>query len=158
MTEPIASLEELMRRMPGGVLMSEDEDRATAALEDASALIRSVGGMAWDPTDSGTSIPDIVVAICIAVAKRALIKPDTIASETIVTWTMTFRGDDSAIFLTKDERRQINAAAGRSALWTQATTRAEQDDQGVDIPDVPSVTEPPYGAPGGTSTSIEDLW
>ena len=140
MQDPLVSLEDFALRVPGGVQTS-DEDRATARLQDASALVRSVAGDGSDDwSESGGNVPDVIQLIVIQVALRAFIKPESLASESTIVFTGSFSSVPSAVFLTKAEAREVKRAAGVTGgdLWVLRTTRADQDDAGTDIPDVPA--------------------
>lgn len=124
---PLAAFEDFKDRIPDGIPDS-DEARAQANLHDASVLIRVEAGKTWE----GEEPPEIAVAICMAVARRAFLNPDEARSEAIDTQVTSFANPD--IYLTKKELRLIQKAAGRSGLWTQGITRTEDD-----LPDTPSV-------------------
>lgn len=141
MLPPLASLEQFDARIPGGV-SEEDEARAGAVLEDASTLVRDAAGRTWVDADTGEleTVPDAVVAVTIAAARRAFVNPDMVSSESIQDYSATFASASSDIYLTKAERATVRRAAGRSGLWTLGTTR-------VDVGgDVMSVTGSPWGS------------
>lgn len=92
--------------------------RAQAALDDASALIRNVANLTW-VDDEGVlldTVPDIVVAICLAVAIRAYRNTDGVKQASVGDVSVTYGADSSgaAVFLTREERKAINRAIGRS--------------------------------------------
>lgn len=97
------------------------------------------------PAWTAATAPDIAKAICIAAAKRAFVKPDMVASETIVAYTATFASSPQSVYLTKAEKAEIQRAAKRSGLWSQPTTRADKDSQGNQIVDTPSPWPLQYG-------------
>lgn len=122
-----ATVEELAFRIPGGIA-TEDVDRAEAALADASALIRAEAGKTWvNDLNELSGVPDAIVAVTIAASRRALTNPDGVASETVPDYSRTFAATSLSadIYLTKGERRVVLRAAGRSGLWTLATTRRD---------------------------------
>lgn len=120
---PLAGLEDLSARL--GVTFdsgSADELRASAALLDASSLIRAVAGATWvDGEDSGAALsddlPDIVVTIALAVAARAYRNPGGAAQASVGDVSVSFTGaaGADAIFLTRLEERQIRLASGVSS-------------------------------------------
>lgn len=129
---PLASLEQLEDRIPSGI-PAGDAPRAVANLEDASALVRAEGHRNWltaDGTALADDLPDIVVTIVVASAKRAFVNPEDLESVAVEGNTARFRD----VYLTKNERRLVRQAAGRTGLWTQSTTRL--DDTGT--PDLPT--------------------
>lgn len=134
MLPPLATFDQFDARIPGGI-DSEDSTRAEAALQDASALVRAEAGQTW-VTDGvlDADVPDVIVMVTIAAAKRAFVNPDGTASESIQDYSRTFASTSSDVYLTKAERNAIRREVGRSGLWTLATTRADVG------PDVPSVT------------------
>nr|MBP9053017.1 hypothetical protein [Ilumatobacteraceae bacterium] len=75
----LAQLADLEARM--GVVA--DEARARAALDDASALIRSEAGAEdWLDDDGNLEVvPSIVVTVCCKVAQRVLTNPDGVTNE-----------------------------------------------------------------------------
>lgn len=120
----LASLEALAARLPSGIADS-DETRAQAALDDASALIRAEAGETWvtDENELDTdNLPDVVVAVCLAAARRALINPDGVTQESLDGYSTSYSNDSADIYLTKAERRLVGSAGG---LWVQPTTRVE---------------------------------
>lgn len=130
-----ATVSELAARMPGG-LPDDETPRADAALSDASALIRAEAGTDWvDDAGALSGVPDVVVMVAIAVARRALSNPDGLTSESIQDYSRAFASNSASadVYLTKGERRVVRQAAGRSGLWTMATTRV---DVGADVPSV----------------------
>lgn len=123
MTLPaLATLEQFAARLPGGV-SEDDETRAQAALEDASALIRSAaGGTTWTTTNDADEVvladnlPDVIVMICIAAARRAYVNPEGIRAESPGGYSVTYADSSADIYLTREERRRVRAAAGRNGL------------------------------------------
>lgn len=127
----LASLEALSDRTPGGI-GEDDETRAQAALDDASALIRAEAGDDWvtddDPPElDEDALPDVVVTVCCAAARRALVNPDGVTQESLDGYSTSYRNDSADVYLTKAERRLVRSAAGRGGLWAQPTTRGHPD-------------------------------
>jgi hypothetical protein len=100
-------------------------------------LIRAEAGKTWvDNTNALlATVPDVLIAVTCAAVRRALTNPDAVASETVPDYSRTFASAtlSADIYLTRGEKRVVQRAAGRSGLWTMATTRTSV---GGDIPDV----------------------
>lgn len=149
MTLPaFASLDDLDARTPGGVA-SEDQTRALAALDDASAMVRSIAGKSWT-TDGelDDDIPHVVLMVTVTVARRVLANPDGVSQESIDDYSFSISNSTPDVYLTKSERQAIRAAAGRGGLWTQSTTRSPNDGT-VYIDVVGQEGEPIPFLPGG---------
>ena len=112
----LVSLEEFAARLGG--IAAADEERAQAALDDASALIRVEAGTEDWVDDEGAleTVPDVVVAVCVAVAGRAFRNPDGLRSEQIGTYSVTYGDATTAVYLTAAERRIVRRAAGMMSL------------------------------------------
>lgn len=111
----LVSLDDFALRA-GGV-DAADEDRAQAALDDASALIRAEAGKTWVTDDElDDDLPDVIVAVCVAVALRAWLNPDGARSEQIGNYSVTWADSSTAVYLSDGERRTIRQAAGRSGI------------------------------------------
>lgn len=110
----LAQLADLEARM--GVVA--DEARARAALDDASALIRSEAGAEdWLDGDGNLEVvPSIVVTVCCKVAQRVLTNPDGVTNETIGSFSHSLTSSSSDAYLTKAERRLVRKAAGSSLI------------------------------------------
>ena len=147
MLPPLATTIQFDARLPGG-LSSDDGARAEATLEDASALVRAEAGQTW-VNDAGdlVDVPDIIVSVTLAVAKRAFVNPDMVRSEGIQDYQVSFGSSSPDVYLTKAERDLIRRAVGRAGLWTLSTTRT--DTPGGDLPAVSPT--------GGVSTIQEEL-
>lgn len=105
--EPLASVEALTDRL-GSDLTGLERERARAALDDASALIRSEAGTDFE------EVPPIIESICLAVAFRAFRNPDGTSQTSVGDVSVSFRreGQAGALFLSKAERRAVRKAAG----------------------------------------------
>lgn len=102
-----------------GLLGEEDTERVEALLEDASAFIRGeAGGGNADWASDDAEVPPIIRAVCIQVAYRAWVNPDSIAREQLGEMSRTYRGNDQsdAMWLTANERRMIRKAANGSTV------------------------------------------
>jgi hypothetical protein len=131
----------------------DDEDRAQAALDDASVEIRSIAGVSFvtDGAVDFTGYPswaeDALVKVCCSAAARALANPEgrTQQAETIGSYSHTdaFANASPDVYLTAGERRLIRRAAGRTGLGTITTTRGDDcDTQYLDV--VPSGEPMPW--------------
>jgi hypothetical protein len=127
MLPALASIEDLEARLQGG-LAESDQARAQAVLEDASTLVRRVAGSTWVEDEALVDdVPDVVIVVTLAVAKRAFLNPDGIRQESLGTHSVTYEGANG-VFLTDDERDAIQAAVGaKPGLWTLRTTRGDFD-------------------------------
>lgn len=107
----LAELDDLSTRL--GIALdpgSPDGSRAQALLDDASALIRAECEIP-DPT------PDVIVAICLAVAYRAYKNPDATSQASVGDVSVSYSGTGSgtAVYLTRIERTAIRKASGVSS-------------------------------------------
>lgn len=111
----LVSLEDFALRVGG--ISAADEDRAQAALDDASALVRAEAGENWvDADDAIEAVPDLIVTIAVAVAIRAFRNPEGVRSETIGNYSVAYADSSTAVFLTEGERRLIRRAGGRTGI------------------------------------------
>lgn len=117
MLPALATTDALALRL--GVTFSVSEtERAAAVLDDASALIRSEAGVDWvDEQGQLLDVPTVVESIALAVAYRAYRNPDGLGQASLGDASVTYdRGPgQSAVYLTRDERRSIRRAAGITA-------------------------------------------
>lgn len=94
--------------------------RALAALEDASALVRTEAGKTYvDSHDLLVlGIPDVITSIVLAVAYRAFRNPEGTTQSSLGDVSVSFarEGSAGAVFLTKAEQRAIRKAAGRNTF------------------------------------------
>jgi hypothetical protein len=116
----LVSLEDFALRVGG--IDAADEDRAQAALDDASALVRADAcGEDWvDDNDELEEVPGVITAIVIAVAVRAWRNPDGVRSETIGNYSVAYGDTSTAVFITEGERRLIRRAAGCTGIGSIA--------------------------------------
>lgn len=111
----LVSLADFALRVGG--ISAADEDRAQAALDDASALVRAEAGENWvDAEDALEDVPDLIVTIVVAVAIRAFRNPEGVRSETIGNYSVAYADSSTAVFLTEGERRLIRRAGGRTGI------------------------------------------
>lgn len=131
-------------------------ERATAILAAASTLIRAHTGRVW--VDAGGELEagvtevqrETVRSVCLQVASRVYNNPLGSTqqatgpfSRTIAAWAAM------GLSLTDEEKAQLPlSSAARPALWTQATTRCENDLPDIYL-DVAGSTESIPHAPRG---------
>ena len=133
----LASLEAFEARIPGGI-SAGDAARASAALEDASSLVRDVAGKTWVTDDVlDDDVPDGIVSVVIAAAKRAFINPDGVRAESIDNFSTTYATSSPDVYLTTTERQRVRQLCGKTGLWTQPTTRCEIETDTVYVDVVP---------------------
>jgi hypothetical protein len=98
-----------------GTLAGLDLDRATAALQDASDLVRAEGHIAWTDSTGTPEAPPAVVVVVLQVAMRAYNNPNGYASETVAADGATYSYSNNqqalSIYLTADELRTVQLAA-----------------------------------------------
>ncbi len=133
---PLITLTELALRIPGGI-DAADEERAVGILFDASAEVRWEGRKTWE----AETVPDIVKKVTLDVAKRAFLNKTgaTSTSDSLDNYSHqeTYSSSGPTVYLEPEEKRTVRAAAGRTGIWTQPTTRGRTDWEG----DVPSVSD-----------------
>jgi hypothetical protein len=114
-----AEVDDLAARIPGGI-KEDDEPRAQAALEDASALIRAETGMDWD-----SDCPDIVFTVTLWSARRSFENPAQLTQETVSGWSGTFASASPDVYLTSNEKRLVRKAAGLAEVGVIPTSRGD---------------------------------
>lgn len=114
-----------------------DLDRASmeGALADASALVTAEGGSS--ATGGDDDAPAASLAVLYASAKRAYMNTTGAVQET----TGPFGIQYGTAWLTQEERRILGSLGTGSGLWTQGTTRGE-DDGWVFVSDPDSPNDP----------------
>ena len=134
-----------------GGLAEADEDRAQAALNDASALIRAeTGDEDWVDDDGALEeVPEVIVTICVAVAIRAFRNPDGVRQETIGNYSVSYADTSTAVFLTEGERRMVRRAAGLSGLNSIAIEGEWTANPAVYVPVEGGGDDFPLGVPEG---------
>ena len=118
MLTPLASLTNLGLRL-GVTLTGSDAERGTAALDDASALIRAEAAQDWvDDEGDLAAVPAIVESVALAAAYRAFRNPDGVSQTSLGDASVSYdRGTaQAAVYLTRDERRAVRRAAGTTAV------------------------------------------
>ena len=115
-TPTLASLQQLDARFPGG-LSDDDTNRALAALDDASAWIRSEASEDWLDDDGNLSdVPAVIVSICCAVARRVVDNPAGIMQRSIAGYSEGLSNATTDVYLTKQEKAMIRKAVGAGGI------------------------------------------
>lgn len=113
----LATFAEMSVRVPGGI-PAEDEPRAQAYLDDATALIEEVIGLTSD-------VPAVANRVCLAAALRAWFNPAYLANETLGDLSTRY-SSLGGVYLTDDERSKLRAASGSSGFWVQPIDRHDR--------------------------------
>ena len=119
---PLATVEQLSARL-GITPTGGDAERALAALEDASALIRIEAAVDWiDDSDALSDVPSVIEAITLAVAYRAYQNPTGASQTSLGDASVSYarEGSVGAVYLTRDERKAVRKAAGISSVGSIA--------------------------------------
>lgn len=136
---------EIRLGLAAGSLSGADLARATANLQDASALVRAAAGKSWvDPVDGVTvTAPDVVVAVVLQAAKRAFQNPEGIQQESISSggyWSSWADAASAGVILTPDERGTVVAAArGSGGPFVGSVGTPSAYSQPATAADVPTV-------------------
>lgn len=111
MSDPsLASIDDLSSRLPANS-GTVDATRATAALIDASAVVRLEAGEDWLDDDGVLeTVPDMVVAVTCASAARAYLWSGNVMSEQVGSWSAQYASREDALSLTPSEKRLIRRA------------------------------------------------
>lgn len=128
-TTPLVTTTQLAERVGVDLDGPNDEARAMACIEEASALVvaeAGAAGTAW--TDPG-HVPDVIQAVVIAVASRTFRNPDGIVSQSVGGVTETLPASSVTAFLTEYERGLVRRTAGLTSLSPRlATVRVTRGD------------------------------
>lgn len=104
--QPLATVAELEVRLGAPFASAAETARALAALEDASAIIRTECGRTWDDDEP----PEAVRVTALRVARRILANPDGFESETVGPVSASVSAEWAEGLLTLGERRMLRAA------------------------------------------------
>lgn len=133
MLPALASISELEARLglDSETLRDAELERARAALDDASALVRMEARNKWVDATTGalTAIPDVIVRVVLGAAQRNYTNPDAAIQETAGPFTRRLNEADTGVYLTKAELeivRRFRPAGGE--LWTLQTERDTCED------------------------------
>jgi len=132
MLPAFASFLELDARIPGGIA-DEDVERAQAALDDASTLIRAEASQNYVDDQGALTLPagadawraDVLVRVCLSAARRQLDNPDGISQEALGAYSVQQANASSDVYLTTAERRDVRRAAKKTGVTTVSTTRSD---------------------------------
>ena len=136
MLPPLASLTDFTDRL-GRPLSGVDATRAESAIRDASAIVRTEAGENWvDVNGDLTEVPEAIVAITMAVARRSWENPSgkTTTSEGIGQYTEAngWANASADVYLKASEKAIIRAVTGRSGgVGTLSTTRGHLETPSV---------------------------
>jgi len=130
MLPALAELDQLAARIRNGV-PPEEVPRAEAALEDASALVRDECGREFVDRYGNLDVPDAIVRVVLAVARRDYLNPDGARSDTQAagpfSQTRTLSNEGASCYLTEAELEicQRYQLGNRGGLQVVSTTRAD---------------------------------
>lgn len=122
----IATVEQLQARMEQTYTGTE-LTRAGAVLGAASTLVRWHSGKDWVDASNVSIAPPIAVEITLQAAERAMRNPDGLSMEQVPEYTWRKENAGDGVFLTPSEERILKRLGGRSGLWTQPTTKLDND-------------------------------
>lgn len=110
----------------GVTLTGAKLERAEAAIADVSALARGIARQQWP--EAPTGVPDEVVAVVLAGARRVFENPGgfIVEAKGPITATRAAATVAGSPF-TAAEIKLLKAQRPRSGLWTLATTRGDSD-------------------------------
>ena len=130
MPPALATYAQFVARL-GSTPIGPEIERAKAALEDASALVRNEAGEEWLDDDGDLeTVPAAIVAVTLEVARRAFKNPDGVSQAAVGDVSVSYARDDGSgiVYLTRDERRVIRRAGGRQAVGSiQLTAPAPEE-------------------------------
>ena len=134
MLPALASLAQLAVRLDLEPDELDDDARAAAVLEDASAAVRAAAdGTSWvDENNTLVDVPDRVVTVTLAVALRAYQNPTGATQKTAGDASISYGArSGSAVYLTREERRDVRRAAGISGMsstWVESASQPSPRD------------------------------
>jgi hypothetical protein len=113
----------------------DDETRALARLDDASAEIRAFTRRGWVDDSAALDLPtgadawkaDVLVKVCCSVAQRALENPGGLTQSSLGSYSESIANASSDVYLTAAERRDLEAVIGKGGVWALPTTRGCDD-------------------------------
>ncbi|WP_275462067.1 hypothetical protein [Streptomyces noursei] len=140
----LATIEELQARL-GRPLESDEVPLATAALADASALVRSYG-LPWaDPA----AAPDVAVSITLAAAERRVRNPEGYRMEMEGSYQYQLPASaPTGVALTKSEIALLTQLSGRGGLVSVEVQRPVTVDDTWYAPVAGTSERLPWGVPG----------
>lgn len=115
---PLVTVDELETRL-GRTLTAAERTRATAVVQDVSAVIRAeAGGVTWTTTDTAgvvvlSGVPDVVAVVALTAARRAFENPDGVVGTQLGSYSERLSSASAAgVFLTDEERAAVQLAVG----------------------------------------------
>jgi hypothetical protein len=122
---PLATLAAMGDRL--GVTLdpsSADGIRATAALNDASSVVRTVARRTWVDEDGNLEpVPPVVEQVVLAAAIRVFRNPDGFAQASVGDVSVSYGSrPGGSVFLTREEKRAVMVAAGATAARSLGIT------------------------------------
>jgi hypothetical protein len=133
MLPALASLTDMEDRLKPRVLTTDEQTRASAALVDASTIVREESRREWVDDNGDPDAPDILVRIVLKAALRDFNNPHNVASETETegpySHSVTYAAGTTNVALTAEELEIVRRYRPRnkSPLWTLSTTRGCED-------------------------------
>ena len=126
---PLASIAAFEKRLglAPGSLQGSDRARAEAALEDASALVRSEAGKSWVDEEGNVTAPPAVVTVTLKAARREYMNPNGFQSEQTGPFMYTLPRGETGVYLTEPEKQIVRRAAGKLGIGTITTPSAYTD-------------------------------
>lgn len=135
----VSDLETRLGVSPGS-LAGPDLARASATLDDVSALVIAEGDATW----TSVTVPATVKVIALRAAVRAYRNPEGFVSESLGDYSFRLAdGEQTGLYLTDAERDLIRRAAGIAGegLWSVGTPSP------FETPAVPTVADPALNGP-----------
>ena len=133
-TPPLVTFDDVADRL-GDPIDDIDANRLDAAIDDASALVRTVARQTWlnDAETAVEDVPDAIVTVVANVARRGYRNPLGIVHETEGPFSARY-GEDAAqgIYLTDAERELVESFRTTSGLWSMRTSRDDATSSSVD--------------------------
>ncbi len=117
----LATLAQLVKKI-GYTPVGDESTRANDCLVEASELIRDVAGITWLNVagDAVTGVPPRVERICLSAAYRGFDNARALTQRSIgdsySAWDRAGVGGGEAVYLTDQERRDVEKAAGGSSM------------------------------------------
>jgi hypothetical protein len=133
MLPALATLADFEARLKPRVLSTDEETRASAALDDASAIVREESRRDWVDDNGQPDAPDILVRIVLKAALRDFNNPNSLASETEsegpYSRSVTYAAGTTNVALTAEDLEIVRRYRPRDKrpLWTLSTTRGRED-------------------------------
>lgn len=127
MATPLATVEMLAARLGRSLEdNTPDRARAEAALEDVSARARSVADQSWTDPEK---VPDAVVTVVLAAARRIFTNPDRYLSNMAGTFQATLvNGDFNGDIFMQGELLELRKHQPKPGIWVLGTYTEPRED------------------------------